>query len=46
MYILAGLLVIGFIANLSVKPVDDRFFMSDAQLAEERRLAHEGGARR
>jgi len=26
--------------------VDDRFFMSDAQLAEERRLAHEGEARR
>jgi MFS family permease len=46
MYILAGLLVIGFIANLAVKPVDDRFFMSDAQLAEERRLAHEGEARR
>ncbi len=45
MYILAGLLVIGFVANALVRPVSEQVFMSDAQLAEERRLAHESGSR-
>jgi len=45
MYILAGLLVIGFIANALVRPVSEQVFMTDAQLAEERRLAHESGSR-
>ena len=36
MYILAGLLVIGFVANLLVRPVAERFFMTDAQLSEVR----------
>jgi MFS family permease len=45
MYILAGLLVIGFVANALVRPVSERVFMTDDQLAEERRLAHEGGSR-
>ena len=40
-YVLAGMLVIGFIANLLVKPVADQFFMSDAELAAEKKLAHE-----
>ena len=40
-YVLAGLLVVGFIANLLVRPVSDRFFMSDAELAEAKKLAHE-----
>jgi MFS family permease len=41
MYILVGMLVIGLIANLLVRPVADKWFMSDAELAEEKRLAHE-----
>jgi len=46
MYILAGLLVIGFFANLGVRPVAEGRYMTDAQLADERRLAHEArGAR-
>ena len=39
--VLAGMLVVGFIANLLVKPVDDKYFMSDAELEQEHRLAHE-----
>lgn len=39
--VLAGLLIIGFIANWLVKPVSDKFFMSDAELAEERKISHE-----
>lgn len=35
--VLAGLLVVGFIANWLVKPVADQFFMSDSELAEERK---------
>lgn len=38
---LAGLLVIGFIANLLVKPVADKYFMTDAELAREHQLAHD-----
>jgi MFS family permease len=44
MYILVGFLVVGLIANLLVKPVDAKYFMTDAELAEERRLAHERAA--
>jgi hypothetical protein len=29
MYILAGLLVIGFVANLAVRPVAERYYMTD-----------------
>jgi MFS family permease len=36
MYLMAGLLVIGFFANLAVRPVDDRFYMTDGELAQER----------
>lgn len=43
-YVLAGMLVIGFVANLLVKPVADKFFMTDAELALEKKLAHEKGA--
>ncbi len=35
LYVLAGLLVIGFIANARVRPVAERYFMNDAQLAQE-----------
>ena len=41
MYILVGMLVIGLIANLLIRPVADKWFMTDAELAEEKRLAHE-----
>ncbi|RYF32084.1 MAG: MFS transporter, partial [Comamonadaceae bacterium] len=41
MYILVGMLVIGFIANLLVRPVADKYFMTDAELAVEKKLAHE-----
>ena len=34
-YILAGMLVIGFIANLLVRPVDPKWHMSDAEVAAE-----------
>jgi MFS family permease len=41
MYILVGFLVVGLICNLLVRPVNPKYFMSEAELAEERRLAHE-----
>ncbi|MEK8033897.1 OFA family MFS transporter [Ideonella sp. DXS29W] len=41
MYILVGMLVVGLICNLMVRPVADKHFMSDAELAEEKRLAHD-----
>ena len=41
MYILVGMLVIGLICNLMVRPVADKWFMTDAELAEEKRLAHD-----
>jgi len=44
MYILVGMLVIGLIANLSIRPVADKHFMSDEELAEEKRLAHDRAA--
>ena len=42
MYVLAGLLVAGFFANLAVRPVDARYYMSDDELARERGLASAG----
>ncbi|WP_339534210.1 OFA family MFS transporter [Pseudomonas hunanensis] len=44
LYILAGLLVLGFICNMLVRPVADKHFMSDAELAAERALSHDKGA--
>jgi MFS family permease len=41
MYILVGMLVVGLICNLMVRPLADKWFMTDAELAEEKRLAHE-----
>jgi MFS family permease len=41
MFILVGMLVVGLICNLLVRPVSDKWFMTDAELAEEKRLAHE-----
>lgn len=44
MFILVGMLVIGLIANLMVRPLADKWFMSDAELAHEKKLAHEKAA--
>jgi MFS family permease len=41
MYILVGMLVVGLICNLMVRPLADKWFMTDSELAEEKRLAHE-----
>jgi MFS family permease len=41
MYLLAGLLAVGLVCNLLIKPVSPSHFMSDEQLAKERQLAHE-----
>jgi hypothetical protein len=40
-YVLAAMLVVGLIANLLVRPVADKHFMTDAELAHEKQLAHE-----
>jgi len=44
MYILVGFLAVGLVFNLLIRPVNERYFMSDAELAEEKRLAHERAA--
>lgn len=44
MYILVGLLMIGLVANLLVRPLNPKWFMTDAELAEEKRIAHEKSA--
>ncbi|WP_394787558.1 OFA family MFS transporter [Rhodoferax sp.] len=44
MYILVGMLVIGLICNLLIKPVADKHFMTPEELAHEKRLAHEKAA--
>ncbi|MBN2207484.1 MAG: OFA family MFS transporter [Candidatus Aminicenantes bacterium] len=41
MFILAGLLLLGLLANLLVRPVAEKHFMSDEELAHERRLGRE-----
>jgi MFS family permease len=41
MYLLAALLVGGFICNLLVRPVNPKYAMTDEELAVERKLAHE-----
>ncbi|MBU3738632.1 MAG: OFA family MFS transporter [Rhodoferax sp.] len=41
MYILTGMLLIGLVCNLMVRPLQDKWFMSADELAEEKRLAHE-----
>ncbi|RDS80749.1 MFS transporter [Dyella monticola] len=41
LYILAGLLLIGLIANLMVRPVKEAHHMSEAELEHERSLQHE-----
>lgn len=41
LYILAGLLLIGLICNLLVRPVDPKLHMTEAELQHERALQHE-----
>ena len=41
LYILAGLLLVGLICNLLVRPVHARHHMTDAALAQERSLQHD-----
>jgi MFS family permease len=41
LYILAGLLLVGLIANLMVRPVKEAHHMTDEELARERSLQHE-----
>jgi MFS family permease len=41
MYLLAALLVVGFICNLLVRPVADKWFMTAAELTAERAKSHE-----
>jgi MFS family permease len=41
MYILVGLLAIGLVCNLLVRPLPDKWFMTEAELEHEKRLAHE-----
>jgi MFS family permease len=36
MYLMAALLVLGFFANLAVRPVPDRYYMSEEELTRER----------
>ncbi len=43
-YILAGMLVVGFIANLLVRPVDPKWHMSEEAVAAERAKLHEKAA--
>ena len=45
MYILAGLLVGGFLCNLLVRPVAAKWFMTDAELEAERKLAHDAAVK-
>ncbi len=41
LYILAGLLVVGLILDLLVRPVNPKYYMSAEQLAREKALQHE-----
>jgi MFS family permease len=41
MYVMVGLLVVGFFCNLAMRPLAERHYMSDAQLDIERRLIAE-----
>jgi hypothetical protein len=41
MYVLAGMLLGGLLCNLLIRPVGERHYMTDEQLAAERARAHE-----
>jgi MFS family permease len=44
LYIMAGLLFVGLICNLLIRPMHEKHYMSDEQLARERALQHEAVA--
>jgi MFS family permease len=44
MYVLAALIVAGLICNFVVRPIADKHFMTEHELATERKLAHERDA--
>ena len=44
MYILMGMLAVGLVCNLLIRPVADKHFMTDGELSVEKRLAHEKAA--
>ena len=44
MYVLAGMLAVGCICNFLVRPVDKKYFMTDEELATERKLATDKAA--
>lgn len=39
--VLACLMIVGFVANMMVKPVANKYFMTDAELAEVHKISHE-----
>jgi MFS family permease len=41
MYVLAGLILLGLLCNLMVRPLADKHFMTEHELAHEKKLAHE-----
>ncbi|NKI67975.1 MFS transporter [Collimonas pratensis] len=41
MYILAGMLVLGLLCNLMIRPIAAKHFMTPEELAREKQLAHE-----
>ena len=41
MHVLAGMLLVGLLCNFFVRPVNERHYMSDAQLAAERATSRE-----
>ena len=41
MYVLTGMIGVGLLCNLMVRPVADKYFMTDAELATEKKLAHD-----
>ena len=41
MYILVGMLAVGLVCNLLVRPLDAKWFMTDDELAREKALSHE-----
>ncbi len=43
MYILVGMLVVGLICNLLIRPLNPKYFMTEAELAAEKQLAHDHG---
>jgi hypothetical protein len=40
-FVLAGMLVVGFVANLLVRPMEQKWTMTDAELEATRKVAHD-----